>query len=190
MVGLPPDLGSVGRADLGSFRKQQCLYLLPEWHGHCSSRPILASFFGVGSSSLSGGLVGLSFLEKLVKSTFGAHAAGGDAVECFFVRFGQERVDAIGGEACFEAIVAFDIPGGNYDFGRGGLVRWGRLEWSSKRNAVERASKASLSSSVRSRKLRPNLSSFHTMSVSPFCRAGNAATGRSVFRDGSSLATS
>ena len=70
------------------------------------------------------GLVSLYFLEAFVKSAFGAHAMGGDAVERFFVVAGQERVDAVGGEGSFEAIGSFDVPGGEEDLGIEGAFDW------------------------------------------------------------------
>ena len=49
---------------------------------------------------------------RFVESTLSAHAVGGNAVERFFLGTGEERVDAVGSEASFEAIGAFDGAGG------------------------------------------------------------------------------
>ena len=47
-----------------------------------------------------------------MESTLGAHAVSGDAVERFFLRVAEQRVDTVSGKASFEAIGPIDVPGG------------------------------------------------------------------------------
>ena len=59
-----------------------------------------------------------------MESAFCAHAVCGDAIERFFVCVGEKGVDAIGGEAGFEAIGPFDVPSGEDDLGVQGAFDW------------------------------------------------------------------
>ena len=53
------------------------------------------------------------FFVALVESPFGASAVGADAVESFGAGFREQRVNSFGvGQFGFEAIGAFDVPGG------------------------------------------------------------------------------